>query len=69
MLLPLLRGEVSAEHAEGGRLLVGIHALGPLGLLEQLLGIRDGARPVLHEHVAPVELPVADVVELRPVVL
>ena len=69
MFLFLLLGKVAADHGQGGRLLVGVHALGPLGLLEQLLRVRHGAGPVLHEHVAPIELPVADVVELLPVVL
>ena len=69
MFLFLLLSEVAAEHGQGGRLLVGVHALGPLGLLEEFLRVRHGAGPVLHEHVAPVELPVADLVQLLPIVL
>jgi hypothetical protein len=69
LLLLLLGSEFTLHHAHGSSLLIGVHAPGPLGLVQELLAVVHCLPPVLLEHVAPIQLPIADVVELRPVVL
>ena len=68
-LLALLPAELVLDHDHGGGLLVGVDAPRPAGLFEQEVGVPDRLPRITDESVGPVELPVADVVELRPVVL